>query len=31
MPHKLEARKYDSIMRDLYGISARTMTEHYKL
>jgi Fe-Mn family superoxide dismutase len=31
MPHKLEAKKYDSIMRDLDGISARTMTEHYKL
>jgi Fe-Mn family superoxide dismutase len=31
MAHKLEARKYDSIMRDLDGISARTMTEHYKL
>ena len=31
MTHKLEARKYDSIMRDLDGISARTMTEHYKL
>jgi Fe-Mn family superoxide dismutase len=27
----LEARKFDSIMRDLDGISARTMTEHYKL
>jgi Fe-Mn family superoxide dismutase len=31
MAHKLEAKKYDSIMRDLNGISARTMTEHYKL
>jgi Fe-Mn family superoxide dismutase len=31
MAHKLEARKFDSIMRDLDGISARTMTEHYKL
>ena len=31
MTHKLEARKFDSIMRDLDGISARTMTEHYKL
>ncbi len=31
MPHKIEAKKYDSIMRDLDGISARTMTEHYKL
>jgi superoxide dismutase, Fe-Mn family len=31
MPNKLEAKKYDSIMRDLDGISARTMTEHYKL
>ncbi len=31
MPHKIEAKKYDSIMRDLEGISARTMTEHYKL
>ena len=31
MAHKLEAKKYDSIMRDLDGISARTMTEHYKL
>jgi Fe-Mn family superoxide dismutase len=31
MTHKLEAGKYDSIMRDLDGISARTMTEHYKL
>jgi superoxide dismutase, Fe-Mn family len=31
MPHKLEAKKFDSIMRDLDGISARTMTEHYKL
>ncbi len=31
MPHKLEPKKYDSIMRDLDGISARTMTEHYKL
>ncbi len=31
MAHKIEARKYDSIMRDLDGISARTMTEHYKL
>jgi Fe-Mn family superoxide dismutase len=31
MAHKLEAKKFDSIMRDLDGISARTMTEHYKL
>jgi superoxide dismutase, Fe-Mn family len=31
MSHKLEAKNYDSIMRDLDGISARTMTEHYKL
>jgi Fe-Mn family superoxide dismutase len=31
MPSKLEAKKFDSIMRDLDGISARTMTEHYKL
>ncbi|HWR51122.1 MAG TPA: superoxide dismutase [Bryobacteraceae bacterium] len=31
MPHKIEAKKYDNIMRDLDGISARTMTEHYKL
>jgi Fe-Mn family superoxide dismutase len=31
MTHKIEARKFDSIMRDLDGISARTMTEHYKL
>ncbi len=31
MTHKIEAKKYDSIMRDLEGISARTMTEHYKL
>jgi Fe-Mn family superoxide dismutase len=31
MAHKIEARKFDSIMRDLDGISARTMTEHYKL
>jgi len=31
MAHKLEAKKYDSIMRELDGISARTMTEHYKL
>ena len=31
MTHKIEAKKYDSIMRDLDGISARTMTEHYKL
>ncbi|HOK48474.1 MAG TPA: superoxide dismutase, partial [Bryobacteraceae bacterium] len=31
MTHKLEAKKFDSIMRDLDGISARTMTEHYKL
>jgi len=31
MPHKLEAKKFDSIMRELDGISARTMTEHYKL
>jgi Fe-Mn family superoxide dismutase len=31
MAHKLEAKKFDSIMRDLNGISARTMTEHYKL
>ncbi len=31
MTHKIEAKKFDSIMRDLDGISARTMTEHYKL
>ena len=31
MPDKIEAKKYDTIMRDLDGISARTMTEHYKL
>jgi Fe-Mn family superoxide dismutase len=31
MPHKIEAKKFDHIMRDLDGISARTMTEHYKL
>src|SRR5512136_1145380 len=31
MKHKLEAKKFDAIMRDLDGISARTMTEHYKL
>lgn len=31
MTHKIEARKFDPIMRDLDGISARTMTEHYKL
>jgi len=31
MTHKLEAGKYDSIMRDLDGISARTMTEHLQL
>ncbi|HEX8984706.1 MAG TPA: superoxide dismutase [Bryobacteraceae bacterium] len=31
MPNKIEAKKFDSIMRDLDGISARTMTEHYKL
>jgi Fe-Mn family superoxide dismutase len=31
MPHKLEAKKFDTIMKDLDGISARTMTEHYKL
>lgn len=31
MAHQIEARKFDSIMRDLDGISARTMTEHYKL
>jgi len=31
MAHKIEAKKYDAIMRDLDGISARTMTEHYKL
>jgi Fe-Mn family superoxide dismutase len=31
MNHKLEAKKFDSIMKDLDGISARTMTEHYKL
>ena len=31
MPHKIEAKKFDTIMKDLDGISARTMTEHYKL
>lgn len=31
MAHKIEAKKFDSILRDLDGISARTMTEHYKL
>ena len=31
MPQKIEAKRFDSIMRDLDGISARTMTEHYKL
>ncbi len=31
MPHKIEAKKLDTIMKDLDGISARTMTEHYKL
>lgn len=31
MPHQLQAKKFDAIMRDLDGISARTMTEHYKL
>jgi Fe-Mn family superoxide dismutase len=31
MPHKIEAKKFDNIMRDLDGLSARTMTEHYKL
>ncbi len=31
MAHQIEAKKFDAIMRDLDGISARTMTEHYKL
>jgi Fe-Mn family superoxide dismutase len=31
MAHKIEAKKFESIMRDLDGISARTMTEHHKL
>jgi Superoxide dismutase len=31
MAHQLTAKNFDHIMRDLDGISARTMTEHYKL
>jgi len=31
MPHRIEPKKFDHLMRDLDGISARTMTEHHKL
>lgn len=31
MAHQVVAKNFDRIMRDLDGISARTMTEHYKL
>jgi len=31
MAHQVAAKNFDRIMRDLDGISARTMTEHYKL
>lgn len=31
MAHQIVARNFDHIMRELDGISARTMTEHYKL
>lgn len=31
MAHQITAKKFDHIMRDLDGISARTMAEHYKL
>jgi Fe-Mn family superoxide dismutase len=31
MAHKIEAKKYDYLTRDLDGITARTLGEHYKL
>jgi len=31
MAHQIKAKNFDRIMRDLDGISARTMSEHYKL
>lgn len=31
MAHQIAAKNFDQILRDLDGISARTMTEHYKL
>jgi len=31
MAHQVVAKNFDRIMRELDGISARTMTEHYKL